>query len=265
MALLKHADAGHVVREAIVLDLGDLQRQADQLRAAARKEAERIVADARRERERLIADAAEVGRQEGFEKGLAQGRAEGLALGKTEAETIYSSQFSILANAWNSALDDFLSQRQRLIDEARRGVLRLALLIAECAVKRRIETDPSVVIDQVEAALAAISRPTRLMVYVNPEDMPLVAKVLPTMAERFAAAEHAELEADPSLSRGSCVVRTRDIPKAEVDASIDTQLRRLAEVLMPSDAPAPRSDPAEQRGTLPARGADPHDHPGADA
>jgi len=71
MALIKAAQTGDLQREAIVLDLGDLRRQAADLRAAAEATAERIVDEARRQAKALTDGAAERGHAEGLERGKA--------------------------------------------------------------------------------------------------------------------------------------------------------------------------------------------------
>lgn len=244
MALIRQSLADTVARDAVVLDLGDLVRQGDQIRARARAEAERIVAEARAERERLLAGAAEEGRREGLAKGLEEGRKNGEEAGKREALAAAADRLKALEERWGAALAGFESQRDEMLLEARTDVLRLALLAAEKVTKRAIEMRPEAAADQLSGVLSLLTNPTRLVVAVHPDDVALVREALPALSERFASASHAEVAAADGLDRGSCVVRTGS--GGTIDASIRTQLERIVRAVLPEEAaaggPAPGKD-----------------------
>ena len=77
MPIVKKIHARELLRSAVVLDLGDVGREAADLIEVARNEAESLLADARIEAARLTECAAEIGRAEG----MALRRACGQALG----------------------------------------------------------------------------------------------------------------------------------------------------------------------------------------
>lgn len=247
MALIKHNQAVDIARSAVVLDLGDLRRQGLLILEAARDQAAGIIAEAKAERERIVAGAAEAGRA----AGMAEGREEGLIAGKLEARDAALAEIrprlEKIEASWKAELEALEQAREGMIHAAERDLVRLALLIAERVVKRQILADPAVVLDQLRAVLSAVARPTALAVRVHPDDVPLLEQAMPTLAARFGAARHAELMADPTLDRGSCVAEMRgahgpageDAPSiagGEIDASIATQLQRIAEALLPGAA-----------------------------
>ncbi|MBX3406340.1 MAG: hypothetical protein KF869_06210 [Phycisphaeraceae bacterium] len=247
MALIKHANAAQIAREAIVLDLGDLTRQGQALIESARARADQILAEARIERDRLIAGAAEKGRAEGLAKGLDEGRAKGRDEGRAAALAEHRDDLARLAASWQGALDEFAAQRQMLLNHAHTDILKLAAMIAERVVKRAIELDAGVVADQVRAVLASVTRPTELLLRVHPEDLETAQAAMPELLSAFELVRGAEVIGDPSLSRGSCVASARSgaggIGGGEVDASIGTQLDRIIEALLPGGGGATH-DPA---------------------
>lgn len=233
-------------KEAVVLDLADLHRQGEAILAQARDRAAQIIAQGTAERERLIKDAAAVGRAQGHAEGLAAGRAEGLAAGRAEALSEQRELLVKLAGAWTDALERFLNERERLIAEGRREVVRLAVAIAERVTKRTIAANPDVVVDQLAAVIELVSRPSRLRIAVHPADRATVEAALPGLAQAASAARDVELLDDPSLMRGSCVAKLADAdpgnaasgrPAGSVNASIRTQLDRIVEALLPGEAP----------------------------
>lgn len=245
MALIKHASATTLTRDAVVLDLGDLQRQGEQIVESARRRAEAVVREAQAERDRLIAGADDRGYQEGLTRGLAEGEVKGLEQGRASALENSRPQFEALQKSWSEALEKFLAARDQMLHEAEQDVLQLAVAIAEKVTKRAVELDPSVVVEQIRAVLAMIVRPTGLVVAVHPEDRALAEQAMPELLRRFPAVNHAQITGDPSLDRGSCVARTAGGADAadaasspavagEIDASIRTQLDRIVETLLPA-------------------------------
>jgi flagellar assembly protein FliH len=231
MALLKRADSDRMPRPALVLDLGDLRRQAEDLERRTRERAGEIIEQGRTERAKLLAGAEEQGHAAGREKGFAQGLEEGRTKGRAEAIAALTAEGQALQRAWEASLGEFLTRRDEMLSEARTDVLLLALMIARRVVKRVVDVDPRVVEDQLAAALALTIRPTSLVIEVHPDDAALANEVLPGIVKQLCGGAHAALVPDPARTRGSVVIRTAG---GEVDASIDTQIGRIVEAIVPA-------------------------------
>jgi flagellar biosynthesis/type III secretory pathway protein FliH len=230
MAVIRSAEAQTMARDAIVLDLGELSRQGDVILAQAKFQAQRIVEEAQAERARLISDAEKVGRERGEQKGYDEGLARGQKQGAEEAREQIGQDLQRLAVAWGDALEHFETVRVALFREARLDVLKLAVAIAEKVAKKAIEADENAAAAQLEAALEMVSRPTRLRIACSPADKQLLVDLMPALNERFTKVASADVVEDASLSRGSVVVRTE---KGEIDATIDTQIARVIDAILP--------------------------------
>jgi flagellar assembly protein FliH len=231
MALLRQSVASFE-RDAIVLDLGDLKQQADVLRARARAEADQIIAMAKAERERLLATAHEEGRQAGFAQGLDEGRASGRAEGTQAALDEQRAKLAQLDARWTAAVKEFESRREQVLLEARTDVLKLAVMLGEMVAKRALDIHEAAAADQLAAVLALLAKPTRVVVLVNPDDLPLLQEALPGLAARMPSASHVELTPDAAVGRGGCILRMPG--GGEIDATIPTQLARITEALLPA-------------------------------
>lgn len=237
MAVIKRADAEKHLHRRVTLDLGDLERRGQVLREAAIAEAERIVREAHEERQRLVSTASEEGRRQGHAEGYEAGLAEGREAGKAESEAECRERLAEFEKSWIDALASFGREREHLLLGARRAVVELAVALAERVVHRRIETEPTLVEDQLRELLHFTAAPTTLVVRVHPEDEPLAAAVLPELCASLAQGTHATLERDGSLSRGSCVARA--LGGASIDATVETQLARLVQDLLPDRSEPP--------------------------
>ncbi|MCA9310138.1 MAG: hypothetical protein KDA21_02975, partial [Phycisphaerales bacterium] len=229
-----HAEGEQLARKAIVLDLGDLQRQADWLKEQAEKAAATYIEEARAERERILAGAHEEGFEKGRREGHEAGYAAGLEEGRAAAFTQAGAELARTGEAWDAALDAFESRRTALLTDAREDLLRLALLIAGRIVHRHIEADPRVVLDQVEALIGMTMGPTRLVIEINPADRPVLEQALPGLIRRLGRTVDTEVVSDDEVKRGGCRVRTS---RGVLDADIDVQMQRMVEALLPGRGP----------------------------
>lgn len=246
MALIRQTEKSSPLTDAIVYRLGDLVREGTVLREQTSRQVETMLSDARAERERLISGGREegmkLGREQGYQEGFAKGEEAGRALSISQV----SSQLGALLKGWQKALDEFEKDRDTLLLEARTEVLRLAVEIARAVVKRDIRFRPESVVDQAEAALRMIVRPSRVRLSLHPEDRPIIEQALPGLLARCANATHIELEDNSLSQRGECVARTAG---GEIDAGIAVQLERIIETILPSASssnPSPRAGDGAQ-------------------
>jgi flagellar assembly protein FliH len=245
MAVIRQSEAQRVTRDAIVLDLGDLTRQADGLKARAKADAEAILTAAALDRQKLLAGARDEGLVKGLEEGRRQGTEEGRRQGIEAALAERRERLTALEASWGSALDEFTRERERMLLEARQDVLRLAVMMGEKITKRTLEVDPTVIAGQMEAVLALLARPTRLTIAIAPSDEALAREAMPGLIARFTAAQHIDLIVDASLAQGSCVARTSG--GGTIDATIPAQLDRMVEALLPGASPSIRNQQSKVR------------------
>ncbi len=232
MGLIKRADIEQYTRDALVLDLHDLEKRGQAVIEAANAQANQILRDAHAQRDQLISSATNDGRDQGYKEGFEQGLAEGVAKGIEEARAAQAQLLDQLSQMWIAQLDGFEQQRDTMLEQARTQIVELGAQIAQRVTRRVIELDPSVVLNEMEAILSSMTESTRLVLAVHPGDIELAQAQLPKMIERFAACEHAQVVTDPSLEPGSCVARTPS--GGIIDASITTQLDRIISALLPT-------------------------------
>ncbi len=231
MAIVKGSESRPLLKNAVVLDLGDLQKQAEYMIEQARCKAEAIIERGRKEAERLIAGASEKGWKKGHARGLEEGREEGREKGRKEAFLQYESCIKEMDVSWNHAIEQWERDRGNLLLAAREEVLAFAFAMGEKVVHRTIQHDPAVIQDQLAEALSLLLEPTAATVQIHPQDRGQVEEVLPEILSMLDQCKHIELCDDAFISPGGCTVRARG---GSIDARIETQLDRLAETLLPS-------------------------------
>ena len=233
MALMKAQQATPALKEAVVLDLGDIGAQAAKIRAQAEAKAAEIVADAERKAAEITAGAEQRGHDEGRQKGYDQGLEEGRRAGHDEAFAAMQDQLQQLTTAWHDVAGQWDAQRQDMDREARQAVLEFALRMAEKLIHRAIEVDPTVVVDQLAQALSHVLRPLDVTVRAHPDDVPLLEEALPDLIAEFSHLQHVQLHRDAEVSRGGCIV---SFGQGRIDATIETQLERVIDTILPLES-----------------------------
>jgi len=234
MGVVKHIHAVGMTKDAIVLDLGDLRRHAADVLAAAQAQADQIITDARAQREQILHGADAEGLERGFQRGFDDGMIAGIRQGQQQAAEERRAELAPLVDGWAKALDRFESERERMLAQAQRDVIRLAVQIAQRVCKRTVELDPTTVRGQIAEVLALVMTPTKVHLVINPTDRTIAADALPALVARLHAARDVTLVDDPAMPRGSCEARLAE-SGARIDGTIRTQLDRIVEALLPAD------------------------------
>ncbi len=252
MPVIKGQQRVPAAPEAIVLDLGDLARQADCLKQQAEQEVQRIIEQARKEAEKLRKEAGEAARAEGHAAGVEQGRAEGLEQGRKEAFEASKAALEKLQNTWREAIGAWEQQRRELEEQAGRSVIEFTLEMARRLVHRVIEVDSTVVVDQVAQALSLVWRSLRVRVHIHPEDRPALEEAMPSLIAEFDHLERIELVDDPAVDRGGCIIHHG---QGRIDARIGEQIDRIVRAIVPDDATVhDQHEQDRQEASAPDRG-----------
>ncbi len=217
------------MRTAVVLDMGDVEAHAHRVLTDAHDRATVVVDDAERLAKHLTANADQKGHNDGYQRGLQEGRTEGMRLGREEALRQARTEFEMLSQRWLAAIEQWDCSRERMHAAAREDVLRFAFALGERVVHRLLRVDPTIVRDQMTAALKLLGRPSALQISVHPDDRATIEDMMPEVKAAVGRAAHVRLHDDPAIERGGCTLATTS---GYVDASIATQLDRLAEALL---------------------------------
>lgn len=230
--VIKAEDARRQKLQLSVFSLADIRAEADEILGRARAEAASILAEAQRHRNQLAEKARQQGHAEGQKAGLVEGRRAGHEQGLAEACDRFGQDQDKLLGALTALLDDFDQQKRRMLSQAHKDLVRLALAIAGRVVKRVVAAEPEVAASNVREAVALVSSSSDVVVHVHPAEVESLQRFCREWAERTGRLDHVRVVADESIDRGGCVVRTDN---GQVDATVQGQLDRIAEQLVPGD------------------------------
>jgi flagellar assembly protein FliH len=185
----------------------------------ARRQGAEIVAVAREQAEAIAANARE------------QGFAAGYAAGVAQAE---HASAALLAQA-DAAAREVTRHRDEALAASERELVELALGIAEKVLQKSFEVEPDRVVDVLRGALRKTFVRDGLTVLCHPDDLTRLRASGPELQATLGGLQDLELLADRRINPGGVVVRT---PTGDIDATIASQLDRLAAVLFDGEGGA---------------------------
>ncbi|MBV9505677.1 MAG: type III secretion system stator protein SctL [Acidobacteriia bacterium] len=189
---------GMTLPKVLKKDVYDAGIDAQRIVERAQQQAEAILAEAARRGEEAVAAA----RQRGYQDGLEQ---------------------------WAAALDSVARADQALNARYEGELVKLAVKIAEKIIGEELRARPETIVSIVREALRSVGNEQRLTVQVNPGESQQVAGMLDRLREVVKAGHDIQIVADPAIAPGGCIVHS---DMGAVDARLETQLRRLEEILL---------------------------------
>ena len=152
--------------------------------------------------------------------GEAEGRATGMAAARAELEPALA--------ALGAAVAEMSALRAQVIGELESDAVALGLRIAEHIVAGAVAVEPERIVDVAGLALRRITERRHVTLVVNPADLELLSEAVPGLQSELGGIEHCYVQSDRRVGRGGVLARTDE---GEIDASIETQLTRVREIV----------------------------------
>ena len=126
-------------------------------------------------------------------------------------------------------MSKFMSAKQEVFEYIAPDILEISVDIAKSIIKKELETDPQVLINNIIDVLKSVTKSEqKVSIRVKPQAVQFVKDTLPNITYDYGIEAKINVIADPSIEEGGCVFQTNN---GIVDASIDTQLEIIKKAL----------------------------------
>ncbi|QYJ98916.1 flagellar assembly protein FliH [Shewanella alkalitolerans] len=162
------------------------------------------------------------GLEQGHEEGYRQGEAQGMEAGLAEAkQTIAKFE----------ALMQQLSMPLSLLDtEIEQALVQLSMTLAKAVIGHELKTHPEHILTALRQGVDALPlKEQGAHLRLHPEDLAIVERLYESAQ---LTRNHWELEADPTLSRGECIVSNS---RSRVDMGLEHRIKAVFDKLIASE------------------------------
>lgn len=181
------------------------RRRGDRRRGFRRIDDRNLISRAREEAQSIKEAAAKEGYQEGLEQA------------KADIQDV------------KNAITSFLGAKQAVFDDIAPDILEISVEIAQKIIKKELEQDPNVILDNILALLKGLSKEeTKITLRVNPTQVSLLKAEVPALLNEAGLDAKVLVVPDDAIMEGGCVVTTTN---GVIDATIETQLAVISEAL----------------------------------
>lgn len=224
MPLIRAADAPKAL---VRLNLRDFQSEAQSIIERAHAQAKDILEQAQQRAELMQSQAQEQGHAEGWRAGYDAGTEQG----REESLQQHADELMRAIASFTRLSESIESTRAQVESTAFSDAVKLSLAIAQRICRRIGLIDAEVLRENLRDALKLAVRGQRVQVAIHPAQRKLLETVLPQLGREFPSARGCEIVEDDSISPGGCRIIT---PDGQIDATLETQLDRVAELLLPA-------------------------------
>ncbi len=181
------------------------RRRGDRRRGFRRIDDRNLISRAREEAQSIRESASKEGYQEGLEQA------------KADIQEV------------KNAITSFLGAKQAVFDYIAPDILEISVDIAQKIIKKELQQDPNVILDNILALLKGLSKEeTKITLRVNPAQVSLLKSETPNLLNEAGLDAKILVVPDETIMEGGCVVTTNN---GVIDATIETQLAVISEAL----------------------------------
>lgn len=171
--------------------------------------------------ERALLEEKEKSRREGLEEGHRRGLEEGLDKARE------------VLQQFEKAINDAVSQRQSILEEAKHRVLDLVIQVSRKVTYDAIKIDPETTLTMIRGVIDSLIDRSRLKIKVNPDHLPIVEQNIDRFLEGSTTIKEIAIEPDPRVHYGGCFIET---PTGDIDARLESQFEVISETMFSDES-----------------------------
>jgi len=225
--------------------VNDIMREARETMRTARAEAEAILHKAKEHAAVIEHQAREQGYKDGFARGGAEGREAGQAEAFASASRTFAQQQESLIQACQQMLAGLEADRLAWNATARQDLVDLAIAIARRVVGHVSQQHREAIVKNLEEAARLVGARSDVTIAVHPDEAEAARLFAKSLVELQEQCQHVRVVPDPQVSGGGCRICWRT---GVVDATVETQLERIAAELRHDSDPAGSSPQVREDG-----------------
>lgn len=149
-------------------------------------------------------------------------------------------EFQQTIAAFADACQKIDKQRQTMLRHSRSDLINLIIVLSEKIIGQELATPRNIIAATLRTALEQAIDSEEYYVTLHPDDLALAEAEVPEMIAAIRGLERIVFKTDPGMTRGGCLLESAT---CTVDASIETRLASMRELLEEQPILPPMGDP----------------------
>lgn len=155
-------------------------------------------------------------------------RREAYEQGKLDTEQAVQTGLQNVIDAFARACTEVDNLHKNLTEQSRGDMINLVIALSKKIIGMELTTGRDIIVKTLQNAIELAVKHNEYDIWLNPEDLSVVEKMVPELISSVQQLEHITLKADPQITRGGCKL---DSSVCTVDATIEAQLETAKEFL----------------------------------
>lgn len=219
-------------------DIYDIYNQREIILKEAQAEALKIISAAKRNAQNEIAECKKRGYEEGYNAGVEVGKNkgydEGYETGKVSVEEKLSLQNSAKLEELKKMFEKIEEEKDSIISEYENGLTNLAIDISEKILRHKISVKDNVISGIIKDLIKNYRNAEWVKVYMSSKDDAISVQTDKELINALSKISNdVKFEISEDIDQGSAIIET---PDSVLDASINTQLKNLKEMVLNKNA-----------------------------
>lgn len=219
-------------------DLYEIYNQREIILKEAKDEALKIINTAKRNAQTEIAECKKRGYEDGYNAGIEIGKnkgyTEGYEVGKTKSSEDVNRLNESKIEEITNMIEEIENEKEQIITRYEKGLSKLSIEIAEKILRQKIEDKDNLISGIIKNIIKDYRNVEWVKVYISSkDDFISVQADKDLLNELNKISNDVKIEVLEDLDEGSAIVETSE---GIVDASIDTQLKNLKEMVLSKNA-----------------------------
>jgi flagellar biosynthesis/type III secretory pathway protein FliH len=207
-----HKEAVAEIKLGDVFPLVSIVTDADGAKFIPVQEVSEFVKVLEKEKEQQHRDGYDKGYQDGHNKGL--------------------EEASRVLRQFDKAINDCITQREAILEEARQGVLEMVMQISRKVTFDAVRVDPESTVAMINGVIDHLVDRSKLKIKVAHDHLPIVEQNIDRFLKGSAIIKEITIEADPRVRAGGCLIET---PSGDIDARLESQLEVVEDTILLSE------------------------------
>ena len=224
------ADTTHSLQYEVAYNFEDLERRCEQYLEQVREKTRGVIVEAQAEADFIRKTAQSEGYDAGYQAGLQKAEQEIQNQINTEVRKQIAQKLQPSLPLIQNVAESMATQKMEWFSEWESKGVTLAIAIAERILHLKLSAHPEGVVSLMQEVLEMVTGESQVSIHIHPDDASLLEEQDIDLNSLFRSSGGVRVQADESITRGGCFVRTEH---GEIDARLETQLGRLAEELLP--------------------------------